>query len=481
VNIPAQPSVAAAWQLLDVANERVERNFGRIHFVGIGGIGMSGIAEVLLTLGYAVTGSDLHESELTKRLGSLGASVMLGHDEAHVDAGVDVVVVSSAIDESNPEIATARRLRIPVIARAEMLAELMRVKCGVAVAGAHGKTTTTSLVSCVLGEGGFDPTVVIGGRLRSLGNTNARLGRSRYMVAEADESDGSFLLLRPVVAVVTNIDREHMNYYGSMERLVSAYVDFIDGVPFYGRAILCTDCPHIAAQLGHLKKRFWTYGTGADADFRAVEITPAGAATTFDVIHRGVALGRVHIGLPGRHMVLNALAAIAVGEAFGVPFEKSVAALAQFDGIMRRFEIKGEAAGVVVVDDYGHQPTEIEATLSAARDAYGGRRIVVLFQPHRYSRTADLFERFTQAFDGADLVVVTDVYAAGEPPIDGITGESLARALASRHPGTVKYAPKDARLPASVAGAARAGDVVLTLGAGDVTKLGPEILAQLGG
>jgi len=276
---------------------------------------------------------------------------------------------------------------------------------------------------------------------------------------------------------VTNIDREHMNFYDSMERLIAAYVDFIDGVPFYGRAVLCSDCPHIAEQLGHLKKRFWTYGTGADADFRAVEITPAGAATTFDVIHRGVALGRVRIGLPGRHMVLNALAAIAVGESFGVPFERSVAALAQFDGIMRRFEVKGEAAGVVVVDDYGHHPTEIEATLSAARDAYGGRRIVVLFQPHRYSRTADLFDRFTHAFDGADLVIVTDVYAAGEPPIDGINGKALARALALRHSGTVMHIPRDAALAEAVARSTNSGDVVLTLGAGDLTTVPDEWLA----
>jgi UDP-N-acetylmuramate--alanine ligase len=474
-------SVATAWERLDLAAESVDPGFGRIHLVGIGGIGMSGIAEVLLTLGYRVTGSDLHESESTKRLAELGAVVMVGHDETHVDDGVEVVVVSSAIDDANPEVRTARRLRIPVIPRAEMLAELMRVKCGVAVAGAHGKTTTTSLVSCVLGEAGFDPTVVIGGRLRSLGGTNARMGRSRYMVAEADESDGSFLLLRPVVAVVTNIDREHMNYYVSMERLVDAYVDFIDGVPFYGRAVLCTDCERIAALLPRLKKRFWTYGTTADCDFRAVEIQFEGTATAFEVLHRGVALGRVRMAMPGRHTVLNALASIAVGATFGIPFESTAKALASFDGIMRRFEIKGERGGVLVVDDYGHHPTEIMATLAAARGAYDGRRIVALFQPHRYSRTSDLFHEFTGAFDAADVVVVTDVYAAGEQPIEGVDGDALAKGLKRRHRGEIVYAKRAAGLAGVVAAMSRPGDVVLTLGAGDVTKLGPEILAKLGG
>ena len=473
------PSVAEAWELLDLPAD-VDRRLGRVHLVGIGGIGMSGIAEVLLTLGYAVSGSDLHESEATRRLAGLGASIMVGHDEGHIDESVDVVVVSSAVNDANPEVREARRQRIPVIPRAEMLAELMRVKCGVAVAGAHGKTTTTSLVAAVLGEGGFDPTVVIGGRLRSLGGSNARLGRSRYMVAEADESDGSFLLLRPTVAVVTNIDREHMNYYVSMERLVDAYVDFIDAVPFYGRALLCTDCPEITALLGRLKKRFWTYGTAPDTDFRAVEIAIDGTNTSFEVLHRGVSLGRVRIGMPGRHTVLNALASIAVGMSFGIPFERCAAALASFDGIMRRFEIKGEARHVLVVDDYGHHPTEIKATLAAAREAYEGRRIVAVFQPHRYSRTADLFHEFTGAFDSADVVFVTDVYAAGEAPIDDVSGERLAEQLARRHRGTVRYNARSDGLAEAVAAIVEPGDVVLTLGAGDITRLGPELLVRLG-
>jgi UDP-N-acetylmuramate--alanine ligase len=406
---------------------------------------------------------------------------MIGHEASHVDDGVEVVVVSSAVDDANAEVRTARSLRIPVIPRAEMLAELMRVKCGVAVAGAHGKTTTTSLVAAVLGEGGFDPTVVIGGRLRALGGTNARLGRSRYMVAEADESDGSFLLLKPTVAVVTNIDREHMNYYVSMERLVDAYVDFIDGVPFYGRAILCADCPEIGRLYGRLKKRYWTYGTGADADFRGVELRVDGASTSFDVVHRGIALGRVCVAMPGRHVMLNALAAVAVGTAFGVSFERCAAALTSFEGILRRFEVKGEAAGVLVVDDYAHHPTEIQATLAAAREAYPGRRIVALFQPHRYSRTVDLFNAFVGAFESADVVVVTDVYGAGEPAVEEANGMRLAEALARRHRGSVRYAARDAALADAVAAMMQTGDVVLTLGAGDVTRLGPEILARLGG
>jgi len=473
-------NVAQAWEGLDLpASEHAERRLGRIHLVGIGGIGMSGIAEVLLTLGYSVTGSDLQESDATKRLAGMGASIAVGHDENNVDDSTEVVVISSAVDDANPEVRAARRLRVPVIPRAEMLAELMRVKCGVAVAGAHGKTTTTSLVAAVLGQGGFDPTLVIGGRLKSLGGTNARLGRSRYMVAEADESDGSFLLLKPTVAVVTNIDREHMTYYGNMERLVDAYVAFINGIPFYGRAVLCTDCSEIRSLLPRLKKRYTTYGTDASADLRAVEITPQGVSTTFDVVARGAVLGKVQVHLPGTHFVLNSLAAIAVGLEFGVSFDDCAAALGAFDGIMRRFEVKGEAAGVTVVDDYAHHPTEIRATLAAARSAYPERRIVAVFQPHRYTRTLDLFKEFTTAFEHADLVVVTDIYAAGETPAEGIDGRSLAEAVRRLHRGQVVYEPAGAALAGRAAALAHPGDLLLTLGAGDVTKLGPEILARL--
>ncbi len=477
----ARESFAHAWagtDLPDVAGsgEPIARH---IHLVGIGGIGMSGIAEVLLTLGCRVTGSDLQESEMTRRLASLGADIHLGHEEDNVADTTDVVVVSSAVNDANPEIRAARSLRVPVIPRAEMLAELMRVKCGVAVAGAHGKTSTTSLVAAMLGAGGLDPTVVIGGRLKSLGGTNARLGRSRYMVAEADESDGSFLLLKPTIAVVTNIDREHMDYYGTFERLVDAYTEFINGVPFYGRVVLCVDDPQIASMLGRLKKRFVTYGTTPEADFAAVDVSYHELRAGFDVLHRGVSLGRFDVGMPGRHSVLNALAAIAVAHEFNIDPETCRDALATFDGIMRRFEVKGEVDDVLVVDDYAHHPTEIRATLGAARGSYR-RRVVAVFQPHRYSRTSDLFQEFTAAFDDAEVVVVTDIYAAGETPVDSVDGRRLAEALARRHRGEVIYAPRDADLSGRVARMAVPGDLVLTLGAGDVTRLGPEILSRLG-
>ena len=351
------------------------------------------------------------------------------------------------------------------------------MKCAVAVAGAHGKTTTTSLVADVLGRAGFDPTVVLGGRLKALGGSNARLGRSRYMVAEADESDGTFLLLKPTLAVVTNIDREHMDTYGSMERLIDAYVSFVNGIPFYGRAFLCSDCPNVVSMLGRLKKRYTTYGTNLDADYCAADMHFDGISSTFEVIHRGAALGSVRIDMPGRHTVVNALAAIAVGMEFGVPFAECAAALAAFEGIMRRFEIKGERGGVLVVDDYGHHPTEIKATLGAA--AAFGRRVVAVFQPHRYSRTADLFEQFLRAFDDADEVVVTDIYPAGEVPIEDLHAERLAGALARCHRGRVQYVPAGPELPAAVAERTQPGDLVITLGAGDITAVAGEILSAL--
>ncbi|MFP6626942.1 MAG: UDP-N-acetylmuramate--L-alanine ligase [Deltaproteobacteria bacterium] len=451
---------------------------GRIHLVGIGGIGMSGIAEVLLTLGYSVSGSDLHESEATRRLAGLGAVLCYGHAAEAVESGIDVVVVSSAIGDGNPEVGRARELHIPVIPRAEMLAELMRTKCGVAVAGAHGKTTTTFLLSSVLAAGGFDPTMVVGGRLKSLGGTNARLGRSAYMVAEADESDGSFLLLRPSIAVVTNIDREHMDYYGTMQRLTDAYVSFVNGIPFYGRAVLSTDCERVCSIIDKIKKRYTTYGTTADAGLRAVDVEQQGLETSFDVIREGRRLGRATVPMPGRHSVLNALAAIAVGLEFGMSFEVCAGALASFEGILRRFEVKGESGGVMVVDDYGHHPTEIRATLAAARIGLG-RRIVAVFQPHRYTRTADLFDDFSRAFADADEVVVTDVYAAGEAPIEGAQAKALAEAIDRCHSGTVHYREAGPALAAEVARLARRGDVVITLGAGDITRLGAEILRRL--
>ncbi|MFT4571919.1 MAG: UDP-N-acetylmuramate--alanine ligase [Hyphomicrobiaceae bacterium] len=450
---------------------------GRIHFVGIGGIGMSGIAEVLLTLGYEVSGSDLREGAATARLAELGAVIFVGHDAAHIDAAVEVVVVSSAVDETNPEVHAARSHHVPVIARAEMLAELMRVKCGVAVAGSHGKTTTTSLAAAVLGRGGLDPTVVIGGRLKSLGGSNARLGSSPLMVAEADESDGSFLLLRPTVAVVTNIDREHMTHYGTMEHLVEAYVSFANSVPFYGRIIACIDCDAVRGILPRLKKRHTTYGISADADIRAVNLEVHGVHSEFDLHVNGNAAGHVRLAMPGEHAVLNALAAIAAGLEFGMSVAACAEALEVFEGVERRFDIKGTVAGITVVDDYGHHPTEIRATLAAARRGFTGR-IVALFQPHRYSRLEDLFSEFTRAFDDADEVVVTDVYAAGEAPIAGIDAGAFEQALARRHAGRVRYVAA-AGLAADVAAKLDEGDLLVTLGAGDITRVGPEVLAAL--
>ncbi len=472
-----------AWSPIDLptgGDLPAEGTCGRVHLVGIGGIGMSGIAEVLLTIGYTISGSDLKESEATRRLADLGAHISVGHLAEHVGEDVDVVVVSSAVDDGNPEVRAARAHRIPVIPRAEMLAELMRVKYGVAVAGAHGKTTTTSLVASVLGEGGFDPTIVIGGRLKSLGGTNARLGRSRFMVAEADESDGSFLLIKPAIAVVTNIDREHMNYYHSMERLLDAYVAYINGIPFYGRAVLCTDCDEVHSILGRLRKRYTTYGTTAAAELRAVDISYDGLTSSFGVVQEGTLLGRAQLTMPGEHAVLNALAAIDVGLEFGMSFDDCAAALTTFEGIQRRFEIKGEVGGVMVVDDYGHHPTEIRAVLRAARRGFD-RRLLAVFQPHRYSRLADLQGDFAMGFEDADEVFVTDVYAAGEEPMEGVDAASLVEMMKRCHKGDVHHVAAGPGLAEAVVARARPGDLIVTLGAGDITRVGPEILDRLGG
>jgi UDP-N-acetylmuramate--alanine ligase len=388
--------------------------------------------------------------------------------------------VSSAVDDGNPEVVEARALRVPVIRRAEMLAELMRLKYGVAVAGAHGKTTTTSLMAAVLGEGGYDPTLVIGGRLKSLGGSNARLGTSRYMVAEADESDGSFVALKPVIAVVTNIDREHMNHYRTMERLVDAYVEFVNSVPFYGRAILCVDSDEVRGMLPRIRKRVVTYGFSADADLRAVEVTRDGFKTSFEVIRRGVALGAIELAMPGRHSVLNALASVATALELGMDFSDCSKALSAFEGIMRRFEVKGECNGVTVIDDYAHHPTELRATLGAARDGFS-QRVLAVFQPHRYSRLADLFKDFAAAFEDADEVVVTDIYAAGEQPLEEASAQLLVEAIRRLHDGPVSYLPFDDTLAPRVAELSRPGDLVITMGAGDITRLGPEILARLAG
>jgi UDP-N-acetylmuramate--alanine ligase len=452
----------------------------RIHFVGIGGIGMSGIAEVLLTLGYRVSGSDLKSSVVTQRLANLGAIIFEGHRPANI-TGAEVVVTSSAISRDNPEVASARTQHIPVIPRAEMLAELMRLKYGIAIAGMHGKTTTTSMVAAVLAGGGLDPTVVVGGRVDAMGS-NARLGKSQYLVAEADESDRSFLKLSPILAVVTNIDREHMDCYRDMADVEQACVDLVDRVPFYGMVVLCNDDDHLRALLPRLARRATTYGLRDDSDFRILNSEiECGSSNRhyshFAVEYRGKSLGEFHLQVPGNHNVVNATAAIAVGVGLDIDAQSIRQALEAFRGVDRRFQLKGKANGVSVIDDYGHHPTEIRATLAAARQC-GFDRIHVVFQPHRYTRTQDLLEEFGMAFADADRVFVLDIYAASEASIPGVTGEKVA--------ATIQKSGKDARFLASFDEAARelatiaqSGDMILTLGAGNVSQMAPEILEQL--
>jgi UDP-N-acetylmuramate--alanine ligase len=447
----------------------------RIHFIGIGGAGMSGIAEVLLNLGYQVSGSDLKLSETTERLVRIGGRVFHGHAPANVE-GAQVVVYSSAVRPENPELEAARAAAIPVIGRAEMLAELMRMKYGVAVGGSHGKTTTTSMIAAVLARGGLDPTIVVGGRLLAIG-ANARLGHGQFLVAEADESDGSFLRLNPAVSVVTNIDREHLDYYSGLDALRQAFVYFANRVPFYGVSVLCADDPEVRAILPLVTKRTTLYGTRPEAEIRAsaIELVPHGSR--FRVHAAGRELGAAELQVPGAHNVLNALAAIAVGLEVEVGFGHIVESLAQFHGVGRRFETRGEAGGVRVVDDYGHHPTEVRATLAAARTL--GGRVFVLFQPHRYSRTSLLREEFGAAFADAARVWVLDVYAAGEAPIAGVSARTVVESAAARGASHVVYAPDPAVAAAEAAAAARPGDTVLTLGAGDVWKLGDEVLRAL--
>ena len=451
----------------------------RIHFVGIGGVGMSGIAEVLLTLGHKVSGSDIYPSETTRRLADLGARVTYGHSSDVVASDTDVVVISSAVKYSNPEIVQARALKIPVIPRAEMLAELMRLKFGIAVAGTHGKTTTTSLVATILARAGLDPTTVIGGKVRAMG-TNARLGQGELLVAEADESDGTFLLLSPSIAVVTNIDPEHLDYYGDMDRVRSAYLEFINRIPFYGLAVLCLDNVNVRSLLPQVRKRMVTYGTSADADFVAQDLSVVGMETVFDVVRGGETLGTLRLRLPGRHHALNALAAVAVASELGIPFEAVRSALEDFGGIHRRFELCGEAGGVMVISDYGHHPEEVRATLNAAREGFG-RRLVVLFQPHRFTRTRDLFNEFLDAFDAADHLVLTDIYAAGEEPVDGLSGEVLYWALKRRGHLEVDYVPRREDLVEAVKPLLRVNDMVIVLGAGSIHATAEELVRSLTG
>jgi UDP-N-acetylmuramate--alanine ligase len=453
----------------------------RIHFIGIGGIGMSGIAEILLTMGYSVSGSDLKRSAVTDRLLGMGARIFEGHAASNASAS-DVVVTSSAVAKNNPEVLEARERKIPVIQRAEMLAELMRLKYGIAVAGMHGKTTTTSMVAAVLGGGGLDPTVVVGGRVDAMGS-NARLGSSQYLVAEADESDRSFLKLSPVLAVVTNLDREHMDCYRDMEDVEAAFVEFMDRLPFYGATTACVDDALLAGVLGRVRRRVYTYGENADADFRvAVLAKDAESHSLFEVNYKGLVLGRFRLHVPGRHNVLNATAAVAVGVQLGVAPDQIAAGLESFRGVDRRFQIKGVVRGVTVVDDYGHHPTEIVATLRAARDC-GYKRVHVLFQPHRFTRTRDLMTEFAGAFADADTVEVLDIYAASEEPIEGVNAQALVKAIRGVEAGKVEvgYAAAAPEAVKVLVERAEAGDVILTLGAGSVSQAGAMLLEGLAG
>jgi UDP-N-acetylmuramate--alanine ligase len=441
---------------------------------------MSGIAEVLLTMGYKVSGSDLQASETTRRLEELGGRIAIGHQESNIGEA-QVVVISSAVAATNPEVQAAKAKQVPVIPRAEMLAELMRLKFGVAIAGAHGKTTTTSMVANVLASGGLDPTMVIGGKVNALGS-HARLGRGELLVAEADESDGSFLRLSPTVVAVTNLDREHLDHYGSMEKIYDSFLEFINKIPFYGLAVLCSDDERLHALFPRIVKRYHTYGLqetpGVVPDFKATDIVLKQWGAEFRAHFRGKNLGPFRLAVPGMHNVSNALVAIAIGIELDVPVDLIRKGLAAFTGVERRFHLRGEANGIMIVDDYGHHPTEVKATLAAAKQGWD-RRLVVLFQPHRYSRTRDLIEEFTHAFDQADLLFMTDIYAAGEAPIPGVSGAVLAdRIKAAGHQG-VTFVEKKETLPDQVLPHLQPGDLVVTLGAGDIWKAGTGLLARL--
>lgn len=463
------------------SGSRFMRRVQQVHFVGIGGAGMSGIAEVLLNLGYHISGSDLADNEAVQRLRAGGADVMQGHHARHI-RGADVLVVSSAVTDDNPEVQAARAARIPVVARAEMLGELMRFREGVAVAGTHGKTTTTSITAALLAEGGLDPTFIIGGLVNAFGS-HARLGRGRYVVAEADESDGSFLLLQPVLAVVTNIDRDHMDHYeGSFRRLRDAFLEFLHHLPFYGLAVLNIDDPEVAGLLPEMGRPVLTYGFDTAADVRAENLEQRGINTHFDLLLPQHERLRTRIQLPGAHNVHNALGAAAVAWELGVPVEQIGAGLANFSGIGRRFAAIGELAvsggTAALYEDYGHHPTEIAATIAAARGAWPERRLVVVFQPHRYSRTHDLFDDFARVLASCDVPVITDIYPAGEAPLDGVSSARLCQAVRSRGRVEPIYIPELAELPQELPALLHADDVVLLLGAGDIGQLAQQLRRQ---
>ncbi len=450
----------------------------RIHFIGIGGAGMSGIAELCQRLGFVVSGCDLKETPVTARLAKLGITIDYGHHPSHLGEGLDAVVISSAVKFSNPEVGAARARKIPVIPRAEMLGELLRMaRVGIAVAGTHGKTTTTSLIGLIFEEAGLDPTVAIGGNLRVQG-ANVRLGSGEFMIAEADESDASFLLLTPAVAIVTNIDPEHLDHYGSMDRVREAFLNFINRVPFYGAAVVGLDSINVRGLLPQIRKPVITYGVAADADMRAENIFIDGLTTRFEVVRKGERLGVVAVPTPGHHVALNALAAITVALELGIDFATATRALAKFGGISRRFEIKGEGAGRIVLDDYAHHPAEVRATLAAARAAFK-RRTVVIFQPHRFTRLRDLFDEFLTAFDDADILYLEEVYSAGEEPIAEATARRLYEALRARGHLDVRYLGDETDAAVKVAGESAPSDLIISLGAGDVYKLGERVLALL--
>jgi UDP-N-acetylmuramate--alanine ligase len=446
--------------------------------VGIGGIGMSGIAELLLNLGYRISGSDVRASDITRRLESLGARIFIGHDPAHVE-GADVVVLSSAIREDNPEVVAARkRGNVPVIRRAEMLAELMRLKYSVLVAGAHGKTTTTSMVATVLARGGLDPTVIIGGKLNAWG-TNAKLGSGDFVVAEADESDGTFLLLSPTIAVVTNIDLEHVDFYRDLDHIRETFLEFVNKVPFYGQAILCLEDENIQHLLPRVEKRFVTYGFSSQADFQARDVRVDGPRTLYRAFHRDRELGQVVLPIPGRHNVLNSLAAVAAGVELELGWEAIQRGLEDMTGVQRRFHVKGEAAGVLILDDYGHHPTEIRAVLSALSESYPDRRKVVAFQPHRYSRTRGLMDQFAKCFYQSDVLLVTEIYGAGEAPLEGVTGKRLAEEVARYGHHDITYCETLDGMTEALLQRVQPGDVVVTLGAGNIWQVGEALLERL--
>ncbi len=439
----------------------------KIHFVGIGGMGMCGIAEVLANMGYRVSGSDMNDTEITRHLAGIGCHLARGHAASNLGEA-DVVVVSSAIKGYNPEVEAARARSIPVIPRAEMLGELMRMKYAIAVAGAHGKTTSTTMMHTVMMAAGLDPTAVIGGRVNSLGLANARWGKSDYLVAEADESDGSFLTLSPTVSIVTNVDAEHLDHYGTFDNVKKAFTDFCNRVPFYGLSALCADNAGVQAILPNMTKRFVTFGTSAQATYRARNIRHDGMTTRFVAWRKADELGEVVLPMPGAHNVLNALGVLAVADFMAIAFDTYVKAIAQFEGVARRFTVRGEVGGVTVVDDFGHHPVEVRATLAGAKASFGGRRVVAAFQPHRFTRTRDQWDEFPRAFHDADKVVICDIFAAGEKPIEGVTSERLVALAREAGHRDIHYIPRREDLAAWLDAQARPGDLVITLGAGNI-------------